>query len=277
MNPSLTVGASAAAVVLVLAHRAELPGRRARQRLAAGQAAAGRRLPAFGGRCATPATALGLAGPLVATLALGPAGTVISVVAAVVAIPLHRRLATSRRRAARVTQLPDGLERVATALRSGASLPAAIEEAGRSSPDPLGTELAAVAAATRRGRPLVDALDDWATNQPDAGTRSAATVLIVAAGAGAAPARAVDGLAATLRARAQIAAERRAMAAQARWSALVLSAAPLVVAVLLGVSGSAAGRFLFETPAGWTCLALGLATDAAGAWWMAVLTHGADR
>src|SRR5690606_2830490 len=192
-------------------------------------------------------------------------------------IPVRRWLAASRQRTARAAQLPDGLERVAAALRYGASLTSAIEEAGRSLPDPLGAELAGVAAATRHGRPLVEALDEWAAARPDPRTRAAAAVLVVAAGARVPPARAGDGLAATLRERAQVAAERHAAAAQVRWSALILSAAPLGVAVLLGVSGSAAGRFLFGTPAGWACLALGLAADAAGAAWMARITGMGER
>jgi tight adherence protein B len=274
----MIAAAGATVVALVLACRAEVTNRRARRRLdCAGDATVGPSLPTTALRHASPATVLGLAGSLAAALALGAAGVVVSVVMAVAAMPVRRRIAAARLRAVRASQLPEGLERVAAALRAGASLPGAIAEAGRSLPDPLGPELAGVAAATRRGRLLVDALDDWAGARSDAATRSAATVLIVAAGAGAAPARAVDGLAATLRERAQIAAERRALATQARWSALVLSVSPLVVAVLLGVSGSAAGRFLFGTPAGWTCLGCGLAADAAGAWWMTSLTQGADR
>lgn len=271
------VGACAAALVLLLAHRAEHAARCARRRLATSSHPSSASLrPSLPGDL-DPARVLGAAGGLAAALALGPAGVVVAALAVAAAIPVRRWLAANRQRTARAAQLPDGLERVAAALRSGVSLASAIEEAGRSLPDPLGAELVEVAAATRHGRPLVEALDQWAATRPDPGTRAAATVLVVAAGAGAAPARAVDGLAATLRERAQMAAERHAAAAQVRWSALILSAAPLGVAVLLGASGSAAGRFLFGTPAGWTCLALGLAADAAGAAWMARLTGAGER
>lgn len=273
----LPAGACAAALVLLIARRTGCSGRHARRRLAAAPDPNGASLrPTLPGHL-DPPRVLGAAGALAAALALGPAGAVIAAVAVAAAIPVRRWLAVSRQRAARAAQLPDGLERVAAALRSGDSLASAIEDAGRSLPDPLGAELVAVATATRQGQPLVEALDAWAATRPDPDTRAAATVLVVAAGAGASPARAVDGLAATLRERAQMAAERHAAAAQVRWSALILSAAPLGVAVLLGASGSAAGRFLFGTTAGWTCLALGLAADAAGAAWMARLIGAGER
>jgi tight adherence protein B len=100
--------------------------------------------------------------------------------------------------------------------------------------------------------------------------------MVLAAAVGATPARAVDGVAATLREREDVAAERRALAAQSRASVIVLSAAPLVFAVLLGLSDSAATRFLVGSPAGWACLVVGVALDGAGAWWMATLTRGSD-
>jgi tight adherence protein B len=234
---------------------------------------AGPGLPAWDARRAVP---LVVAAVAPAGVALGPAGVAIAGATAVVAVPVQRALARSRRRQLRRAQLPDALERVAAALRSGSSLPGALDEAGQGLPDPLGAELTGLAGATRRGQPIAAALDDWAAARGDAATRAAATVLVVASTAGAAPARAVDGVAATLRERARLAAERRALAAQARWSSLVLSATPLVVAVLLGLTGSAAGRFLFRTPAGWACLAGGVAIDALGAWWTASLTRGTD-
>jgi tight adherence protein B len=98
--------------------------------------------------------------------------------------------------------------------------------------------------------------------------------LVLATVVGVTPARAVDGVAATLRERLGLSAERRALASQARTSAVVLSAAPVVFAVLLGMGDGAAGRFLLHSPAGWVCIAGGLGLDAVGAWWMARLTRG---
>jgi tight adherence protein B len=185
----------------------------------------------------------------------------------------HQRLERARSRQA---QLPEALERLASALRSGASVPQALAEAGRNSPEPLGPELAELATAATRGRPVLDVLDGWTAAHDDQGTRLAATALALAAGIGAAPARAVDVVAATLRERLEVAGERRALATQARASATVLSAAPIGFALLLGLTDGAAARFLLRTPQGWACLVTGLGLDLVGAIWMTRLTHTGD-
>ena len=169
--------------------------------------------------------------------------------------------------------MPGALDRLAASLRSGASLTQALREVGDALDPPLGPEVATLARAAERGRPLREALDEWSATHDDPGTRLAATALVLAAVVGSTPARAIDGVAATLRERLDLAAERRALAVQARTSALVLSVAPVGFAALLVVGDTAAAGFLLATPAGWACLALGLTLDAAGAWWMTRLSR----
>jgi tight adherence protein B len=209
--------------------------------------------------------------------AVGGVGLVaaVSVAGGVIAVAWrrHQQAVPERRRRA---QLPGALDRLAGALRGGASVPAALVTAGAEVASPLGPELAALGREADGGRPIVDVLDAWATRRDDAGTRLVATALVLATTVGAAPARAADGVAATLRERVDLADERRALGAQARMSAVVLSVAPIGFAALLGATDAAAARFLFDGPVGWACLAVGLSLDAAGAYWMARLTRGAD-
>jgi tight adherence protein B len=172
-------------------------------------------------------------------------------------------------------QLPAALDRLATSLRSGASLTQALGEAGSALDPPLGPEIEGLARAAERGRPVREVLDEWAAAHDDPGTRLAATALVLATVVGSTPARAVDGVASTLRERLDLTAERRALAVQARSSALVLSIAPVGFAALLVVGDTAAARFLLRTPAGWACLCVGVALDAVGAWWMARLSRSA--
>jgi tight adherence protein B len=251
----------------------------ARARLAAARTDGGAAVQGgwSGTRWGVPPSALVLGCVVLALVALvaGP-----RLAAALTAAGLLRPVALRLRRSAgrrrlRAAQLPPALERLATSLRSGASLPAAMAEAAAATEPPLGAELAAVAEATRRGRPIVAGLDDWSWRHDDAGTRLAATAMALATVVGSAPARAVDGVAATLRERLDLDAERRALGAQARASALVLAIAPLAFAAVLIAGDTSAARFLLTTPGGWTCLAAGVSLDAAGAWWMARLTRGA--
>lgn len=221
------------------------------------------------------AVVVGAAGAAVAVLLLlGPVALALAVLALAATPRVARRHLRARALVKRRSQLPPALERLAVALRSGSSLPVALAEAGRATPEPLGRELEALALGAGRGQPVAAVLDGWTRRHDDPGTRLAATALILATVVGVASARAVDGVAATLRERLELGAERRAHASQARASAVVLSAAPLVFALLLGVSDGAAGRFLLQSRAGWACLAGGLGLDALGAWWMARLTRG---
>jgi tight adherence protein B len=220
--------------------------------------------------------ALGV-GLVAAVVVAGLAAAVIVVVAGAAGALWARRRQRVAWRRRRQGQLPVALERLASALRGGASVPGALTAVGDGLPAPLGPELAALGHEADAGRAVTDVLDEWAAVHGDAGTRLAATALVLAAAVGAAPARAADGVAATLRERADLAAERRALGAQARMSAAVLSIAPVAFAAFLGTTDAAATRFLLGTPAGWACLAVGLSLDAAGAWWMARATRGDER
>jgi tight adherence protein B len=220
------------------------------------------------------AVVAGAAGTAAAVLAIGPGALAVGALGMAVMPTIVRRRRRGRVLAQRRSQLPPALEELAVALRSGSSLTVALGDAGRATPDPLGPELERLALGAGRGRPMAAVLEDWTRRHGDPGTRLAATALILANAVGVASARAVHGVAATLRERLELSAERRALASQARTSAMVLSAAPLLFALLLGVSDGAAGRFLLRSRAGWACLAVGIGLDALGAWWMARLTRG---
>lgn len=216
------------------------------------------------------------AGVAMAWRSAGPTTTLLLAAGAATWTASARIRSAGGARRRRIAQFPAALDGLATSLRSGASLPTALAEAAATTPPPLGPELAALATSTARGRSLAAALDDWSAAHDDRSTRLAATAMILATRVGTAPARAVEGVAATLRERSDLAGERRALAAQARASTLVLAAAPLVFGMILLAGDEAAADFLLRTPAGWACLTIGIALDALGAWWMARLTRGQD-
>ena len=249
---------------------------RVRARLMAGRTVAGPGSWSPAGMArgpSTPVVLMGLVGVVLAWFALGP-HAVAGLVALAAAGPVRARLRRrADRRHRRAGQLPMALDRLAAALRSGASLPMAFDEVGAALESPIGPELSTLGREAARGRPVVDVLDDWSATHDDPGTRLAAAALVLAALVGSAPARAIDGVAATVRERLDLAAERHALAAQARTSALVLSVAPVGFAALLIVGDTAAADFLLGTPAGWACLVVGGGLDAGGAWWMTRLSR----
>jgi len=185
--------------------------------------------------------------------------------------PLVLRSRAGRRGRRVVQELPALLEAVARSLRSGATLRTALLDAARA-PTPSGEELARVLAPLAAGVSLAEALTAWPDRRPSPSVRLAVGALLLADSVGGSPARAVDGVAATLRDRLEVETEARALASQARTSALVVAVAPLAFAVLGAAGDDRTAHFLLGTRAGILCLASGLALDAAGAWWMARLT-----
>ena len=186
---------------------------------------------------------------------------------------LGERARPARRWARRDAQLPDALERLGSAIRGGRALGPAVIEVARGLPDPLGSELREVSAALSHGAGVTTALAAWAARLgASSEVRLVAAALTLGAEGGGEVARAVDRVASTLRERRELAGEVRALATQARASAVVLAVAPLIFAALVATIEPSAIAFLVATPAGLGCLGLGLGLEALGARWMVSIT-----
>jgi tight adherence protein B len=169
--------------------------------------------------------------------------------------------------------LPVALEAMARALRSGGSMRQAVEEAAAVSPGPLAAELHLVAAQAARGAPLVAALHAMGERRPLPGVRLAIAALCLGVETGGAQARAVDGVATTLRDRLGIAAEVRALSAQARLSAVIIGLAPVGFGAFAAATDPHTAAFVFHTVPGLLLLALGVALDGLGWLWMRRLSR----
>jgi tight adherence protein B len=211
--------------------------------------------------------------PAVALLTAGPGLAVVTGVAATVGPLVALRLAGGRMSAQIERAMPLALETMARTLRTGGSMRHAVAEAASAVDGPLGADLAGAVAHADRGAPLVAALDEWAAQRALPGVRLAAAAIALGAETGGAQARALDGVAATLRERLAAAAEMRAQAAQAKVSGAVIALAPIAFCFLASATDPRTGRFLFRTPGGLVLLTAGLGLDAAGALWMARLTR----
>jgi tight adherence protein B len=173
----------------------------------------------------------------------------------------------SAHRHAVLAGLPGLLEEVARSLRSGSSVRQAVQEASHLV-GPAAAGLRAALDRAVRGEPLDTALAQWAHTAPVPEVRLAVAALELAAGSGGDAARAVDGVAATLRERRAVADELAGQSIQARLSAVVIAVLPGVFAAWCVATDDRAASFLLATPAGWLCLTLGLGLLATGAWWM---------
>ena len=191
------------------------------------------------------------------------------VLGAVLAVPrLLRPVLTRRRADRRDGQLPAWLERLASALRAGATPSVALTETAETTPWPLGAELTEVARGVHHGGGLAGELQRWQQSASSPAVTLTTSALSLGLRTGGELARSVDRIAGALRDRAEAQAEARALGTQARASAWVLTVAPLGFTALLSGVEPGMVDFLVTTPAGATCLAAGLALDAAGALWM---------
>ena len=165
--------------------------------------------------------------------------------------------------------LPDVLERVASGLRAGATPLGAIAEAadGTDLPAPLATDLARLIERAGEGG-LAAALDHWVGERPLPAVAAAAAALDVAVTAGGPAAPALDGLAAAVRDRHDAAAETAALSAQARLSAIVVGAAPLVSLALSLLVDRRVAPTLLGTATGRACLLGGIALEGLAGYWM---------
>lgn len=217
-----------------------------------------------------------LAAPVgvLATLAVaGPAVAALAGFAAVGGPRVARRLGAERALDRYVEAVPEALEAVGRALRAGTATRRAIAVATRGAPGALADDLADVVRRAEHGVPLATALARWATESPAPGVRLAVAALTLAGEAGGDAARSVEGVAATLRDRVGLRRELRALAAQARLSALVVAVAPLGFAAVTAAADPETARFLLTTPLGGICLVTGVALDV-GAWaWMDRITR----
>ena len=152
---------------------------------------------------------------------------------------------------------------LARAVRSGATLTAAL----RASTVPAGAEpiMESICLSLDRGQPLVDALRPNGSDSPHLDVML--TVLRACAQHGGAAAEPLDRAAATLRARAADQADRLTQSAQARMSAVVMTCLPLAMLALMMLTSGSVRDAVFS-PVGLVAVGVGAALNVSGWLWM---------
>ena len=176
---------------------------------------------------------------------------------------------TERRRARQrqIDRLPTVLHGLARELRAGGTLHHAVrvvvDELSVADPG-----LRAVLARIDGGTGVTQSIDQWAVefDHPDADLVRA--VLNTGAKTGGAMAASLDRAAGSLRERVELQREIRALSAQARVSALVLTVAPVAFLFVMAAADGSIAEVAVGSGIGRTCVAVGLLLDAIGWWWM---------
>jgi tight adherence protein B len=143
------------------------------------------------------------------------------------------RIRQSRRTRAFADQLPTTLQLIASSLRSGFSLPQALTAAQENGIEPMASELGRSLSAARIGAVLEDELDEVAVRMRSEDWRWAVMAIRIQRAVGGNLAEVLNTTAKTLRDRAAMRRQVKALSAEGRLSAYILIALPIVVAAAL--------------------------------------------
>jgi tight adherence protein B len=175
---------------------------------------------------------------------------------------------TDRRRRQFAEQLPDGLQLVIGSLRSGFSLGAALESLVRESPAPLSSEVGRAVAEHRLGADLSDALDRLAARTASDDLTWAVMAVRIQREVGGNLAEVLQTSVDTMRERARLRRQVRALSAEGRLSAWVLIVVPLVLGGFMAIYRRSYLMPLFNDPRGVAMVIGGSILFVLGIVWM---------
>ena len=180
----------------------------------------------------------------------------------------HRRRATQKTDRF-ATQLPEALQLVIGSLRSGFSLPQAIETMMRESTEPLSSEFNRAMAEIRLGMTLEDALDRLAVRVGNPDLAWTVMAIRIQREVGGNLAEVLTSTIETMRERERLRGHVRALSAEGRISAYILVALPLAAAAFMLAFRPEYISPLFSDPRGVVMLLVGVTLLCLGGFWLA--------
>ncbi len=173
--------------------------------------------------------------------------------------------AADRRHLRRVGEaMPSVAQLLASAVAAGLSLRQAIMRAARDTPDPLGAELRRASGEMDLGARVDDALAGLAQRLPDPDLGLLVTAILVQRRTGGDLARALRDMATRLEERGRLARELRGATAQARATAWMVAALPVVGAALAEAAAPGLIARTASTPIGSVVLGVSVLLQVAG-------------
>jgi tight adherence protein B len=145
------------------------------------------------------------------------------------------RRARGKRFRAFEKQLPDALDMIVRSLRAGHPTPVATALVAREMPDPVGTEFGIAADEVSFGSNLEDAVRKMSERVGSESLRLLAVALSIQAKTGGNLAEILSNLSKVIRERGKLRLKIRALSAEGRVSAIILSSFPLVMFLILQV------------------------------------------
>lgn len=191
-------------------------------------------------------------------------------------VPILLRLGlsvmASRRRAKFEKQLDETLQLISGSLRAGYSLPQALATIGQEGAVPTSQEFARVTNEVRVGRPMMDALNDVCQRMRNEDFFWVTQAIGINREVGGNLADVLEGVAMTIRQRAELRGQVKALAADGQLSGIILMGLPFVVALVLMVS---APNYIHQlvSPIGFILIGVGVVMMTIGGLWMRKLIN----
>lgn len=167
-------------------------------------------------------------------------------------LPIGSVRVMKRRRAERfVVQLVDALNNISNSLRSGFSLPQALELIVREMPPPISQEFKISLREMRLGLSMEDSLQNLLVRMPSEDLDLVVTAIVISRELGGDLSEVLEKIAGTIRERFRIEGKIKALTAQGKLQALIVSAMPALMGAAINAINPELMRPLFSTLAGW--------------------------
>lgn len=194
-------------------------------------------------------------------------GLLLAVVAAIAA-RLYITIKRGRRNAKFSDQLSDTLQLLAGSLRAGHSFLQAIDSIAQESDAPTAEEFRRLVVETRLGRDMNESLAALAARMDSRDFEWVVQAIAIHREVGGDLAEVLDTVAGTIRQRAQLRRQVKALSAEGRLSAYILAALPFAMALVLRVTNPEYLGELTTSFAGWLLVAVGACLMTAGIFWL---------
>lgn len=150
---------------------------------------------------------------------------------------------------------PDVLDSMARALRAGYALPAAVDMVASDAPEPIATELKKASAEANLGMGWDRALENLARRVPVLEVNIFISAVVLHARTGGKLGEVLSGVAENMREASSLQGEVRALAAHGKLTGAILTALPLVIALMMTIFSPGYMQTLYHHPWGKTMIA----------------------
>lgn len=178
------------------------------------------------------------------------------------------KVRTGQRKTAFGNQISDMLLALSGSLRAGHGITQSLQSASLEMPAPMSQELARIVNENRVGRPVSVSMADVGQRMQCEDFEWLSQAIEINREVGGDLAGVLDHVGETVRERAQIKGQVRALAAEGKFSAYILIALPFVVAGFLNLANPGYMAVLTQSLLGWVFIALGAIMMAIGSFWI---------